>query len=101
MAIPMKTDLMKFTTESYKNLRGIRAGLITTLIFFHLLPKAWSVDLFWADDSTVANAGTGPWTPAQFFNQWSDTSTHTSKPDTLWTNGPGAKSLHAGVGSGG
>jgi hypothetical protein len=58
----MKTDLIRFTTQLIKNLRGVLAGLIATLIFFNVLPKAWSLDLFWADNATSpATAGSGTW----------------------------------------
>jgi uncharacterized protein with beta-barrel porin domain len=72
----MKTHLIRFTALSIRNLRGVLGGLITTLIFFNVLPKAWSVDLFWAGnnpstETTPETAGSGTWTTGTFTGAWS------------------------------
>ena len=90
MAIAMKTHLVRFTTQSIKNLRGILAGLIATLIFFNLLPKAWSIDLFWTGDAigaTPAFAGSGTW-DIGITDQWSTSATSTA--NSSWPNSPSA-----------
>src|ERR1700741_2363583 len=92
----MKTDLIKFTTLPLKNLRGILAGLITTLIFFHLLPKAWSADLFWLDFAdSPATAGGGFWATGEFGWRTSQTST----PNVVWADGSVAHFLGSGGGT--
>src|SRR5271165_2193843 len=87
MAIPMKAHLIKFTTQSIKNLRGILAAFITVLITFNVMPKAWGADLFWAGNATSpATAGSGTWTAGVFLPfQWSLTSTSPLK--SLWIQG--------------
>src|SRR5207253_2748261 len=96
----MKTDLIKFTRQWIKNLRGILAGLITTLIFFNVLPKAWSVDLFWADNATSpATAGSGTWAAAQFSGPISWSTKSTSPPTTAWIDGSVAHFLGSGGGT--
>src|SRR4029077_17354985 len=95
----MKTDLIRSTTLSIKNLRGILAGLITTLIFLYLLPKAWSVDLFWQDGATPATANApgffGTW--ATFSSEWS--SMPTLNTNTTWVDGSVAHFLGSGGGN--
>jgi uncharacterized protein with beta-barrel porin domain len=95
MAIPMKAHLIRFTTLSTKNLQGTLAWLVTTLIFFNLLPKAWCADLFWQDDSTApATAGSGTWGVGTNtgFGTWSST----SGTLTPWTDGNVAHFLGSG-----
>ncbi len=92
MAIAMKTHLVRFTTQSIKNLRGILAVLIATLIFFNLLPKAWGVDLFWEDTATPATADGGTWTTltgSRAFGLWSST-------NNPWADGSVARFLGKG-----
>src|SRR6266481_2914823 len=99
MAIPMKTHLIRFKTQSIKNLRGLLAGLITTLIFFNLLPKAWSVDLFWEDfAATPATAGAGTWATGTFTGVGVWSSTPTSSTPTPWVDGSVAHFLGSGGG---
>ena len=83
----MKTDLIKFPVQSIKNLRGIFAGLITTLIFFNMLPKAWgAADLFWQDDATPATAGGGTWTTVSFSGLGIWSTSQTSNTNGPWVN---------------
>jgi hypothetical protein len=99
MAIPMKTDLIKFNIATIKNLRGILAGLVTTLIFLHLLPKAWSVDLYWANGATPAMANApgfiGTW--ATGLSEWP--STPMSSVSAPWVDGSVAHFLGSGGGT--
>jgi outer membrane autotransporter protein len=95
----MKAHLFRFTTLSIRNIRGIPVGLVTSLIFFNLLPKALSVDLFWADfaDSPAA-AGSGTWGvgTATGFGEWS--SNPTTNSGGFWTNGNVAHFLGSAAG---
>src|ERR1700752_4354423 len=89
MAIPMKRKPKKFITQSIKTLRRILAGLVITLAFFNLLPKAWSIDLFWEDNATTpATAGSGTWTTGSASGQGLNWRTmRTSHTNSPWTGG--------------
>jgi autotransporter-associated beta strand protein len=101
MAIPMKTHLIKFTSQLIRNLPAILAGLFTAIMAFNTLPNAWSADLFWtgqATGATPAVAGSGDWADitTEFPAEWSTTSTstantgwHSSTPDVAHFLGSG------------
>jgi outer membrane autotransporter protein len=94
----MKSDVIKFSTQLIKNLRGIGAGLVTCLIFLYVLAKAWAGDLYWADDATVGTAFGGTWS-TNTFSQWSNSQTQTSFANTGWVDGSVAHFLGSGGGS--
>src|SRR5262249_8078042 len=85
---PMKTHLIKFTTQSIKNFRDILAGFIITAILFNMLPKARGADLFWQDNATSpATAGSGTWTTVSFSGIGAWSTSQTSNTFDPWTDG--------------
>jgi fibronectin-binding autotransporter adhesin len=98
----MKIPSIKVTAQSIRNRRGILAGLITILVFFNVLPKAWGADLFWAGNATTlpAAADSGTWTTNTFTgtpNSWSPSST--SFANSVWVQGSLAHFLGSGGGT--
>jgi outer membrane autotransporter protein len=90
----MKSDLVKFSAQLIKNLRGISAWLVTCLIFLNVLAKAWAGDLYWADFGTPATAGAGTWSTDSA--EWS--TSQTSSANTVWVDGSVAHFLGSGGG---
>ncbi len=86
----MKMQRSKTTTRPVKKFPGVFATVITALLAFSVLPKAWSIDLFWTGDATGATpafAGSGTW-DIGITDQWSTSATSTA--NSSWPNSPSA-----------
>src|SRR5271165_5248989 len=84
---PMKTQNTKVATRPPNKLPGIFAALVTALITFNVLPKAWSVDLYWTGNgSTPAVAGSGTWVTPETSGFFSWSSTSTSNTPANWVD---------------
>src|SRR6516165_6725529 len=96
----MKADLIKFAARSIENLQGILVGLITALIFFNVLPKTWSQDLFWTGSAaSPALAGSGSWVTPEPSGVISWSSSPTSFVAAHWIDGSVAHFLGSNGGT--